>query len=212
MDYYEILGVGKDANQTEIKKAYRSKASQLHPDREGGNTEAFQDLQKAYECLKDPKRRARYDAGEPDLSEVDIKVHVNRILRELFSMAMERQVRPGKVMETVRFELADRVSSLGMQKEGIRKKIKGYKDRMSFITLDSDGEENMYQVVLNAKIEELERSFASYGEAQELLSQVSDSLSKYSEAPVADPVRSGFPAGSQFVLSSGSFTSPKSSF
>jgi hypothetical protein len=188
MDYYEILGVARDATQPEIKRAYRSKASQLHPDREGGDTKLFQDLQRAYECLKDPERRARYDAGEEDLTKVDLQAHVNRIVRELFSMAVERNVRPGKVMDTVRYELADRVSSLAMQKAGLLKKIKEFKDRMANITLDSEGGDNLYQAVLTAKISELEHSIASYSEAQEMLNRASGDLDKYTEIKVPDPI------------------------
>jgi curved DNA-binding protein CbpA len=186
MDYYEILGVDKDATQAEIKKAYRSKASKLHPDREGGDTKLFQDLQRAYECLKDPERRARYDAGEEDLTKVDLQAHVNRIVRELFSMAVERNVRPGKVMETVRYELADRISSLAMQKSGLQKKIKVFRESMTNITLDSEGGDNLYQAVLAAKITELEHSITSYSEAQEMLNRASEDLGKYTEIKVPE--------------------------
>jgi len=63
-DYYEVLGVSKDASAEEIKKAYRKKALQHHPDKNPGDKEAedkFKEAAEAYEVLRDPNKRQRYD-------------------------------------------------------------------------------------------------------------------------------------------------------
>ena len=60
-DYYEVLGVGKDASADEIKKAFRRKAIELHPDKEGGDETKFKEVNEAYEVLKDQSKRQRYD-------------------------------------------------------------------------------------------------------------------------------------------------------
>ena len=63
-DYYEVLGVQRDAPENEIKKAYRQLALQYHPDRNPGNKEAeenFKEAAEAYEVLRDSEKRSLYD-------------------------------------------------------------------------------------------------------------------------------------------------------
>jgi len=63
-DYYEVLGVGRDAGSSEIKKAYRQKAIKFHPDKNPDDptaAEKFREATEAYEVLKDSQRKAQYD-------------------------------------------------------------------------------------------------------------------------------------------------------
>jgi molecular chaperone DnaJ len=97
-DYYEVLGVGRDASEDDIKKAYRKIAFEQHPDRNPGNAEAerrFKEATEAYEVLRDQDKRARYDqfghagvgsgaggAGGVDFSGFDLADALRAFMRE----------------------------------------------------------------------------------------------------------------------------------
>ena len=68
-DYYEVLGVSKDADEATIKKAYRQLAKKNHPDVNPGDKDAeerFKEINEAYQVLSDPQKRAEYDQFGPD--------------------------------------------------------------------------------------------------------------------------------------------------
>lgn len=63
-DFYEVLGVSRDASERDIKKAYKRLAMKFHPDRNQGDASAadkFKEVKEAYEILTDPQKKAAYD-------------------------------------------------------------------------------------------------------------------------------------------------------
>ena len=63
-DFYEVLGVSRDASERDIKKAYKRLAMKFHPDRNQGDesaAEKFKEVKEAYEILLDPQKKAAYD-------------------------------------------------------------------------------------------------------------------------------------------------------
>lgn len=82
-DLYDTLGVPRDAKPSEIKQAYRRRATAAHPDK-GGSDEALQAINLAYETLADPEKRARYDAtGEVDVAAATMSPGEQRFLQAL---------------------------------------------------------------------------------------------------------------------------------
>lgn len=61
VNYYDLLGVSKTATQDEIKKAFRKKAHELHPDKKSGDEKKFKEANEAYQVLSDPQKRSQYD-------------------------------------------------------------------------------------------------------------------------------------------------------
>eukprot|EP01027_Heterolobosea_sp_BB2_P002732 GEZU01004108.1.p1 GENE.GEZU01004108.1~~GEZU01004108.1.p1 ORF type:complete len:337 (-),score=151.14 GEZU01004108.1:42-1052(-) len=97
-NYYKILGVSKDASESEIKRAYRMMALKYHPDKFQQNEETqnmtkeqaeahFKEIGEAYSVLSDPKKKARYDSGQ-DLEEIEGMggMGANVDVNEIFSM------------------------------------------------------------------------------------------------------------------------------
>jgi DnaJ-class molecular chaperone len=60
-DYYNLLGVNKNASKEEIKLAFRKLAHKYHPDKKDGNEAKFKEVNEAYQTLSDDKKRAQYD-------------------------------------------------------------------------------------------------------------------------------------------------------
>ncbi|HEX7058806.1 MAG TPA: DnaJ domain-containing protein [Solirubrobacterales bacterium] len=102
-DYYEILGLDRDANKGEIKKAFRRLARELHPDVNDHDPEAeekFKEAAEAYEVLSDPERRRAYDAyGHQGVGAAGIRndafTSVDDILQAFFGGGFGFEVRRG---------------------------------------------------------------------------------------------------------------------
>ncbi len=99
-DYYEVLGVSRDASEPDLKSAFRKLAKQYHPDRNPDDAEAeqkFKDINEAYETLRDPQKRAAYDqfgheafgpGGHPQGFGADFGASMSDIFDDLFGEFM----------------------------------------------------------------------------------------------------------------------------
>lgn len=108
MDYYSRLGVSKTASSDELKRAFRKLAMQHHPDR-GGDQKTFQEINEAYDTLKDPQKRKQYDNPQTQF-EFDINSqNINDIFGEFFRQGRPspRQRRNLDITISVRITLED---------------------------------------------------------------------------------------------------------
>jgi DnaJ-class molecular chaperone len=83
-DYYSILGVSKDTSENEIKKAFRKKALECHPDKTGGDDTLFKEINLAYETLSDSDKRHAYDNPNP-FNGLNMGGDHNDIFAQMFS-------------------------------------------------------------------------------------------------------------------------------
>ena len=131
-DYYEVLGVAKDAAEPDVKKAFRQAALKFHPDRNPGDKEAedkFKEAAEAYDVLSDAEKRQRYDrfghqgmtgAGGANYANMDdLFSHFGDIFGDIFGGGGRKRAQSGKGAD-LRFDLA---VSLEDAVQGIRKEI-----------------------------------------------------------------------------------------
>jgi molecular chaperone DnaJ len=132
-DYYEVLGVEKDASADEVKRAYRKLAIQYHPDKNPGNPEAeekFKELAEAYQVLGDADKRARYDrfghqaaggGGGSPFADVDVQNVTDffeSIFGDVFGMGRDRRRRRGRDLRV------DVVLDLEEAAKGVERQLK----------------------------------------------------------------------------------------
>lgn len=118
-NYYEILGISKDASQDEIKKAYRKKSKELHPDTSTGDEEKFKQVREAYDTLSDPNKRQMYDNPNPfgDIfGGINININGQDIFGDMFQhMRQQQRMRGTDIQMTLHINAKE--SYLGVNKE-----------------------------------------------------------------------------------------------
>lgn len=135
-DLYEALGVAPDATPEEIKKAYRKKAKETHPDA-GGSNEEFEKVNKANLVLSDPERRERYDStGEADVPPLEMRVR--SLLDELVTALIDQDddILSVDLVEIMRQQvrneinaLNDRINKLSRKRDKADKLAKKFKKK-----------------------------------------------------------------------------------
>jgi curved DNA-binding protein len=107
MDYYSVLGVGKTATQDEIKKAYRKLVMENHPDK-GGDHNKFSMINEAYETLKDPIKRAEYDAPPQQFNFGNFNDQMfNEIFSNTFGQFRQQQMKNKDIRLSIVLNLED---------------------------------------------------------------------------------------------------------
>lgn len=106
MNPYEVLGVTKNARDPDIRSAYRKLSAKLHPDKETGDRDKFEEIKLAHDILADPHRRKRYDStGRTDISPVTperVQIFVNDTMRTVIEATRQDGSSDDPVWDNIR--------------------------------------------------------------------------------------------------------------
>jgi curved DNA-binding protein CbpA len=176
-DLYETLGVDKNASDADIKKAYKKKASENHPDKQGGNHEAMTDIVHSYQVLKDPVKRDRYDKTGQD-NEAPFEKMFQEFVQMVFVKMIDSQdVDCTDMIGNLNKHADTEVRKARMDKEGLCGRINKFKKVIKKIKAKK---ENRITGILDLNIRDMELHVAQIDEHIKFMGQVIECLNGYS--------------------------------
>lgn len=181
-DLYETLGVARDATPDEVKAAYRRAASAAHPDRHGGSTEDMQAVNAAYDTLRDPEARARYDEDGSYGSHKSIDSQADAYLRRHFEAALDQDLEP------VRYAAAQLNTSrtdVGALRRTLNRDIAKAEKRLGKTKVKGK-RRNLVEEILRARLVTLNGRLAQCDEAEAVADRAAAVLADY-EGESLDP-------------------------
>ena len=154
MKLYDVLGVAVNAAKDEIKKAYRKMAKLHHPDK-GGDEEMFKEIQKAYDVLGDDVKRDHYDkTGDANT----IKDGPEKVLMTIFGAMIDAGDFQGNIIKRIADKIKEEIKNLENKDRKIKKEITKLSKALNRVSIDG---ENLFEMVLNGKIDSLDRAIDS---------------------------------------------------
>jgi curved DNA-binding protein CbpA len=175
--HYETLGVPSDASAADIKAAWRRMSSAAHPDREGGDAQAMADINRAYEVLGDPQRRAAYDAGGDGAAVLPLDEEAGQRLLELLqsviAMATVRDPISAarEVLRQARNQLAT-AKAEAIERRGRMVKLRGK------ITARSGGT-NLAHEIIDEQLRQIDRMLPVMDRGDAVHKRVAELLDEY---------------------------------
>lgn len=180
MNYYDQLGVNETATPAEIKRAYREKAKQVHPDKKGGTANDFAPVAKAYEVLSDPERRLLYDKTGNDIkvSPDAIETEAQNQLLNLFKQALNYE------MEVPLLHYAQNAIDHANKENSVREsainlRIKKLRDKRTKVKIKKG--ENLVHLLIDAEIKECEGALLILKHAEKIHKLMEKKLKHYTE-------------------------------
>ncbi|MCY1166933.1 Chaperone protein DnaJ [compost metagenome] len=174
MSHYETLGVDRDASAEDIKRAYRKKASQAHPDKNGGDTTLMQAVNQANDVLSDPERRARYDESGDDAEPDSIEKKAMRQLVNFFQLVLEMD---GNMIRLVREHMGYGQKAAEEETANLKKKVAKLTRRRDKIKVKSG--ENLVHMMIDGQLAQANDRIAALGESLEVLARAKVMLEQY---------------------------------
>jgi curved DNA-binding protein CbpA len=178
-DYYDILGVARDASDADIKAAFRHKAKELHPDF-GGDPEAFRQLMTAYDVLGDPNNRRHYDVtGEAPTDAAD-NARFRALVGDWLVAAVAQAGAPqfDDILALMRRSLTQHIA--GIDQQIAQLKSLAVKMRVAAERFHTDAEENLLRGLLLERQKKLGETISELKEQSARLRRVFELLEAYS--------------------------------
>lgn len=183
---YEILEVDPSSTEEEIKKAYRKKAQETHPDK-GGNTEIFQDVSRAYEILSDAEKREYFDKTGEEFRD-DIREEVIGALVQIVMGAIQNnQPAYVDIIEIARKAVEQQQSRHGLTKTQLENQINSLKDTSSRIVV-AEGKENILADAILSHTTGLEQQIDIIDNIIKIGEQILEMLQDYSYKKEVPPI------------------------
>jgi len=197
--HYEKLGVSPTATAEEIKRAYRQKAAETHPDK-GGRDKEFAEIGKAYETLKNPERRLLYDATGQD-NRPPIEVEVQNTLLAAFNSALSQQG-DIEILAFVRKGFDQYLTEFPAQIEELNKKRNKLAVKREKITAKGV---NLVHQLIDAEIQRIDAGISQMEHQRDLSIKCKEALECYEE-DWEEPKPLPSPWSSSIVMDFGSGT------
>lgn len=155
MNLYEKLQVDPDATQQEIKDAYRDLAKETHPDKEGGDVEAFKDISKAYMVLSDTRKRKRYDETGIEEGESHTNNLANGLLQRMFNDILTKTGPRGILKINVVIEIKQQLNQIINSAEKGKKGLLESTEELEVVLgrVVHKSEQNVFTHILKNRIE-----------------------------------------------------------
>lgn len=188
-DHYSTLGVPSDADADAIKRAYRKRSSEPHPDKEGGSHEAQQAVNAAYAVLSDPERRARYDAGEPEQAAGPSAAE--QVVIQSFIAALQK---PGdtNLIGSARARITRLLQSLDSAVNDSRRERNKLEKKAKRLVFKGQGESLLHMVIesrceeINKLLDQATRDRPNLEQALEILDQYEDPFPESADSYLGD--------------------------
>jgi DnaJ-class molecular chaperone len=178
MNPYETLDVAADATDKEIKQAYRSRAQKSHPDREGGDAEAFHEITLAYDVLSDPARRTKFDKTGECGEEPSIQAQAEARIVVMFNQILDEPKFRGSITKKV----TEIVSAVTGQLIGEKQKAETELKRLEKISgrVKAKGQ-NLFETLINQKVRKLQAEIKAAEQEEAIIAEALSILRDYED-------------------------------
>ena len=178
MDFYTILDLEKDASADDIKKAFRKKAKENHPDREGGSDEMMATINQAYGILSDPEKRSRYDTTGSFGDMPNLEQQAESLIMTMFSRCMASRI-SGSIVWQVKQGIAAEHEALKTQSIQMKHQSDMLAARRK--TIKAPSAKNLAHMVVDQQIQTINQMLQQKKDQMEIYTKALEIVEDYED-------------------------------